>query len=132
MKIGQGVIEQVISHARQDAPVEACGFLIGTEGRILRHYPVTNAERRNDHFTFEPNEQLAAYRTAGQEGLEVMGVYHSHPASPATPSAEDVRLARKSALLHIIVSLMNGGTIVKGFYIKEGEVEVEPLTVVED
>jgi [CysO sulfur-carrier protein]-S-L-cysteine hydrolase len=129
MKIRQGVIEQIVAHARQDAPVEACGFLIGTEGRILRHYPVTNAEGRNDHFTFEPNEQLAAYRTARQEGLGVVGVYHSHPASPAMPSAEDIRLARSSTLLHIIVSLMNGATTVKGFYIKKGEVEEELLVV---
>ena len=132
MKIRQGVIEQIVAHARLDAPIEACGFLIGTEGRIARHYPVTNAEGRNDHFTFEPNEQLAAYRTAGQGGLEVMGVYHSHPATPAAPSTEDIRLARHSTLLHIIVSLMNGATTVKGFYIKKGEVEEEPLTVVED
>jgi [CysO sulfur-carrier protein]-S-L-cysteine hydrolase len=107
MKIMRDVIERIVAHAETDAPIEACGFLAGVEGRITRDYAMTNAERREDHFTFDPNEQLAAYQTIRLEGLEIVGVYHSHPITPAGPSAEDIRLARNPALIYIIVSLLD-------------------------
>jgi [CysO sulfur-carrier protein]-S-L-cysteine hydrolase len=132
MKIMRDVIERIVAHAERDAPIEACGFLAGVEGRITRDYAMTNAERREDHFTFDPNEQLAAYQTIRLEGLEIVGVYHSHPITPAGPSAEDIRLARNPALIYIIVSLLDQVRTVKGFYIKEGTVEEEPLIIAED
>ena len=132
MKIVRNVIERIVAHAERDAPIEVCGFLVGEEGRITRDYPMANAEGREDHFTFDPNEQLAAYQAMGQEGIEIMGVYHSHPATPARPSVEDIRLARNPALIYIIVSLLDQIKTVKGFYIKAGTVEEEPLIIEEE
>jgi len=132
MRITRAIIEMIIAHAEQDAPVEACGFLFGMEGKITRHRPVTNIERRTDHFTFEPNEQLASYQEAVRNALEIIGVYHSHPATPAVPSAEDIRLARKQDLLHVLISLVEGEKTVRGFYIKDGKAEEEPLIVYDD
>jgi proteasome lid subunit RPN8/RPN11 len=131
MKIRREVIDHILAHAERDAPIEACGFLTGLEGRITRDYPMANAEGKEDHFMFDPNEQLAAYQTIGREGIEIMGVYHSHPATVARPSAEDIRLARNPALIYIIISLLDETKTVKGFYIKDGTAEEEPL-IIED
>jgi proteasome lid subunit RPN8/RPN11 len=132
MRIARDVIEKIIAHAEKDAPVEACGFLIGTKREITGHLPITNAEARIDHFTFEPNEQFAAYQAVARSDFDIIGVYHSHVSTPAEPSAEDIRLARNRNLLHVIVSLIEGGKTVKGFRINEGKVEEEPLPVIEN
>ena len=129
MKIEREVMERIVAHAERDAPIEACGFLMGLKGRITRDHPMTNAEGRADHFTFDPEEQFHAYKTAMQEGLDIIGAYHSHPAGPAWPSEEDIKLAYDSSILYVIVSLAGGERIVRGFSIRSGKVEEEPLTI---
>jgi proteasome lid subunit RPN8/RPN11 len=129
MKVTKDVIEHILAHARQDAPIEACGYLVGLEDLITRAIAITNAERREDHFTFDPKEQFEAYKAAGELGVEIIGAYHSHPATPAQPSAEDVRLAFDPAMLYVIVSLTEGKATVKAFRITDGEFEEEPLVV---
>jgi [CysO sulfur-carrier protein]-S-L-cysteine hydrolase len=122
-------MEHMCAHAEQDAPIEACGYLLGAQGRITRCHPMTNAEGREDHFAFDPQEQFAAYKFARGEGLDIIGAYHSHPVTPARPSAEDIKLLIDSSLLYVIVSLMGGTRTVKGFRLREGSVEEEPLIV---
>jgi len=130
MEIERDVVERVIAHAEREAPIEACGYLAGAGGQVTRHYPMTNMEGREDHFTFDPREQFAVHKTVRQEGLEIIGAYHSHPATPARPSVEDIRLACDPALIYVIISLMGGQRGVKAFRIREGKAEDEPLTVV--
>ena len=129
MKIGADVIEQVLAHAKREAPIEACGFLMGSGGIVTRALAITNAEQREDHFTFNPEEQIEAYRTAKDAGLDIIGAYHSHPATPARPSAEDMRLAADPALLYVIISLADDRERVRAFRIRNGSVAEESLKV---
>jgi [CysO sulfur-carrier protein]-S-L-cysteine hydrolase len=129
MKITKAVIEMILIHAKKDAPIETCGFLMGPEGFITHSLEITNMEQRPDHFTFDPKEQFAAYRTVKELGIEIIGAYHSHPATPAQPSEEDIRLAFDPKLLYMIVSLADDVESVKAFYIRNGNVEEEPLIV---
>jgi [CysO sulfur-carrier protein]-S-L-cysteine hydrolase len=132
MIIPGDIMEHIMTQAEKDAPIEACGLLLGSSGSVSRCLPMTNADKKEDHFTFDPEEQWAAYKLAEKEGLEIVGVYHSHPAHPAQPSPEDIRLAYDPKLLYVIVSLMGGERTVGGFYIEEGKVREEPLIIVGD
>jgi len=127
MRIRKGVIERIVAHAEREAPVEACGFLMGSNGLVTRDFPITNADGREDHYTFDPEEQFRAYSVAGEEELDIMGVYHSHPKTPPQPSAEDIRLAHDAAMLYVIVSLMEGKGKIKAFSIRDGKAEEETL-----
>jgi [CysO sulfur-carrier protein]-S-L-cysteine hydrolase len=129
MQIKREVIDAIHAQAVEKAPIEACGFLMGLQGRITRRYPMINAEAREDHFTFDPNEHITALKVAKEEGLDIIGMYHSHPATPARPSAEDIRLAHYPAIIYVITSLLDGAVTTKGFYIREGIVEEEPLLI---
>ncbi len=129
MRISKDVIDGIVAHAEREAPIEACGFLMGSNGRMTRGLPMTNAEGREDHFTFDPAEQLGAYRIAREEDLDIIGAYHSHPATPAQPSSEDIKLAFDATILYVIISLMAGTRIVRAFYIKQGKVEEEALLI---
>jgi proteasome lid subunit RPN8/RPN11 len=132
MIIPGNIIEALFEQAGRKAPVEACGYLAGIDGRVSKHYPMTNIEGRNDHFAFDPKEQFAVHKSSRDEGLTVIGVYHSHPASPARPSREDIRLAYDPTVVYIIVSLMDGIKMMRGFRIIKGQVEEEPMIIEEN
>ena len=131
MKIRKDILEHIVAHAQKDAPIEACGYLLGEEGSITTALPMTNADGREDHFTFDPKEQFDAYKKARSWGVRIIGAYHSHPATPARPSAEDIRLALHPELLYVIVSLAGNERTIKAFWIREGKAREEPL-VIED
>ncbi len=132
MIIDRDVIRQIIVHAEQEAPIEACGYLAGVGERVTRPYPMTNADGREDHYSFDPMEQFATYKAVRQEGLEIIGAYHSHPATPARPSTEDISLAHDPTIIYVIISLLDGQRNVKAFRIKEGKAEEEILVVKEE
>ena len=129
MIITQDAIERIIAHAEREAPIEACGYLAGTDDWITTFYELKNIDGREDHFSFDPQEQFAVHKKARQAGLRIIGVYHSHPITPARPSAEDIALAYDPASLYIIVSLLGGKPVVKGFWIRQGTVSEESLNV---
>ncbi len=127
MKIKKNIIDEIINHAKKDAPVEACGYLAGKDGVINRHYELTNMDKSEEHFAFDPKEQFATVKDARNDGLEVCAVYHSHPQTPARPSTEDIKLAYDPNISYVIISLANGQEDVKSFKIKNANVEPETL-----
>ena len=132
MIIRKSIAENIFRHAEREAPVEACGYLAGQEGVVTRDYPMTNVDGREDHFSFDPQEQFTVHRAAREEGLRILAVYHSHPASPARPSPEDIKLAYDPTLVYVILSLLDGKRIIRGFHIRQGTVEEEPFVIEEN
>jgi proteasome lid subunit RPN8/RPN11 len=129
LTISQPIIDAIIAHARRDFPLEACGILGGADGVVSEHYPMTNTDRSNEHFTMEPREQFAVVKDLRAKGKEMLVVYHSHPESPARPSEEDVRLALTPGVSHLIVSLAGESPDVRAFRIEGGVVTPEPITI---
>lgn len=101
----------IVAYATTGLPAEACGLLGGvTEGeekRIEKVYYLTNLDASNEHFSMDPKEQLAAIKDMRQNGLSMIGNWHSHPESPSRPSEEDKRLAYDSKIRYLILSLEN-------------------------
>ena len=80
-----------------------------------------------------PSEQFAAVKDIRSASLDILAVYHSHPETPARPSAEDVRFALTPGIIHVIVSLQgDNGPVMKGFQIEDGSINEVPVTIVED
>lgn len=119
------------AHALRDKPVEACGYLAERDGIVVEAIPLKNADASPEHFSLDPVEQFAALRRMRTEGLVLRGVYHSHPATPARPSAEDIRLANDPLLSYVIVSLASGEPAIKSFRIRGGSAEAEE-TIIEE
>lgn len=130
MKIKQDIRDRIIAHAQKLAPVECCGYLAQADGVICRHYELTNIDNSPEHFSFDPKEQFTAIKNARGQGLEVGAVYHSHPATPARPSAEDIRLAYDPQISYVIISLADGKEDIKSFKIKDGQVTLEEVEIV--
>ena len=129
LEIPNDIFADILAHARAEAPIECCGILAGSGGRVERLYKMTNAEHRNDHFMMSPEQQFAAVKDIRSASLDMLAIYHSHPETPARPSAEDIRLALTPGVAYVIVSLQGtNGPVVKGFQIEDGtitEVSVE-------
>lgn len=132
MKINKSVVREMLNHAKRETPLEACGYLGAKGGIIAKIYALTNIDKSNEHFSFDPKEQFAAVKDARAQGLEICAVYHSHPASPARPSQEDIRLAFDPDVSYFIVSLEDGKEDIRAFSIKSGVVVEISLEMIND
>lgn len=132
MRIKEEVKKRLVAHAKRDAPIEACGYLAGRDGVITGSYELKNIDRSTEHFSFDPKEQFAVMKEARAGGFEILAVYHSHPASPARPSKEDITLAYDPNILYVIVSLAEGREDVKAFEIKNQKVSEINLETIKD
>ena len=130
IRITEDVIAAITSHAKNDLPNEACGYLAGRNGIITKCYPLTNIEASPEHFSFDPAEQFATLKSARMEELEIIANYHSHPETPARPSQEDIRLAYDPNIFYIIVSLAGGQINLNAFRIVNDQVNRISLQIV--
>ncbi len=130
LKISRESRDAIVHHARREAPLEACGYLAEKDGIVVQHFPLTNADASEEHYSLKPEEQFAALRQMRAAGLTLRAVYHSHPASPARPSAEDIRLAHDPGISYVIVSLLNGEEHMKSFRIAGGTVATEEMEII--
>jgi proteasome lid subunit RPN8/RPN11 len=123
LTIPQDIVGQMTEQAGAEAPIEACGMLAGREGRVEKLYRMTNVDQSTDHFMMEPAEQFSVAKDVRAQGLTLLAIYHSHPATPARPSDEDIRLALTPGVTHVIVSLAaQGGPVIRGYEIADGHV----------
>lgn len=128
--ITREIIAAMVAHARQGAPIEVCGYLASRDGVVCHHFPMTNTDQEAEHFAMDPKEQFTVVRNARELGLRVCAVYHSHPVTPARPSAEDIRLAFDPTISYVIVSLAGDEATVRSFRIQKGDVQLEPIEIV--
>ena len=91
----QTLSESLSAFARQGYPDETCGLLLGVRqgdehvvSRVRRARNI-NLERTKDRYELDPEDFLAADREARAAGLDIVGIWHSHPDHPARPSATD-------------------------------------------
>ena len=78
------------AHAREAAPREAVGVVLGTAGGATDYAPLLNVSPTPcDAFVVDPFEFVKIEGTARDHGLRVLGMFHSHPGGEPTPSAVD-------------------------------------------
>jgi proteasome lid subunit RPN8/RPN11 len=127
--------QQIIAHARAEAPLEACGLLGGKERRVLRVYPTTNVLRSPTRYEAQGEEVWAALEEMAGRGWEPdpLAIYHSHPRGPETPSETDVAQAYYPDSIYVIVAhLDRPRPSLRGFTIIEGQVNPVALAIVPD
>lgn len=126
--IPREILSDMVKHAREHAPVEACGLLVGAGDRVAKAYHLTNIDASPDHFSLDPKEQFSVTKEIRPRGWDVLAVYHSHPATPARMSQEDIRLALAPDMKYVIVSLLDqGAPQVKSFTVRDGRPVEEPV-----
>ncbi len=132
MKIARSQLRQLVELARQALPGEACGLLAGGDGRVQEVMPLTNVEHNpvGCGWRADSREQYRAFQRIDEQGWRLLGIYHSHPRSPAYPSDRDVEHALYPDARYVIVSLADEKRPdVRAYRVSGGRVEDEPLTV---
>ncbi len=122
-------LDGVIRHAKCSFPKEACGILAGKEGKVFRLYRMTNTEEEEGRYSFSVSEQFDVQRRIRSDGLEMVGIYHSHTCTPAYPSSRDIKLAAHPGCSYLIVSIADGRPRVRSFRIEAGLVREEDIDV---
>ena len=103
--IRAAVLREIEAHAREEAPAECCGLLLGTSSAIVESVRTRNAAGDPSRFLLDPADHINGRRHARNRGLDVVGFYHSHPRSQASPSVTDREEASYPDHLYVIVGL---------------------------
>lgn len=128
MKIAQELIDDLIAHAREEAPNECCGLLGAKDGRATTVYRAENEFASPTRFRIR--NEYALLRRIEDAGEELGAIYHSHTASEAYPSQTDVNLAELwPDPLWVICSLAGADPDVRAFSIRDGGIEEVELVV---
>lgn len=130
VELDRSLYEEMLAHARAQAPLEACGILGGRAGRPERFYPTPNAEQSPVRYSIAPADLFRVTRDVDRQGLDLAAIFHSHPATEAYPSATDVRLAYYPDAVYLILSLADpANPVLRGFRIVDGRIAEEPLAL---
>jgi proteasome lid subunit RPN8/RPN11 len=109
LTLGPGVLEGIQAHGRDAYPHECCGALLGQDGEVSHAWPLPNTteEGPRRRFLVRPADYRAAEDRASEQGLELIGFYHSHPDHPARPSQYDLDHAWP-VFSYVIISVADG------------------------
>ena len=119
---------EIFEHAKGSPSLEICGILAGKNGRVEKVYKMTNTSETPELCYFmDSKEQFKIIKEIRGLGLELVGIYHSHPESQAYPSGKDVELAFYPEAAYIIISLQGGEPVIRAFRIVEGEIKEETI-----
>lgn len=111
-------------------PNEGCGLLLGSSDGVVRDVIASaNVADSAKVYEIDPGVLLRAYRRADDEGVEVLGVFHSHTHTEAYPSPTDVRQAPDLNWHYVIVSLRDTPVDLRSYRVVDDTVTPEPVAV---
>lgn len=140
--IPRALVDEMVAHAREDLPNEACGIVHAKDGAAVSVHRVTNVAASPYRFEMHGMEQIRLEQARDESGETLFAIYHSHVASRAYPSQTDVRMAffppgevdqepAYPGTLYILVSLAEEPPPVHAYHILEGGVITEqPIEIV--
>lgn len=108
------ILEKIQAHGKKAYPEEGCGALIGKDEEDDRRYvkeaiPLKNriSESRHNRYVIDARDVTSVEKKAHDQGLELVGFFHSHPNAPALPSQFDLEHSWPW-YSYVIVSVLNG------------------------
>jgi len=119
MKISRQLLAQIHRHLEAGYPNESCGVMLGKSGDVIEIVPADNrrtqlpvaaGESARNRYLIDPLAYLKIERASDKRGLEVLGIYHSHPDVAARPSQFDLDHAWPN-FSYLIVSVCKGKAV---------------------
>ena len=128
--MSRDLADELIAHAREEAPNECCGMIGGSDGSAASVYRSINAEASPLRYSLDANDQFRIMREMEERGEELLAIYHSHTASAAYPSQTDVNLAAYPDAVYLIVSLQDAESPeLRGYWIRDHEISEAELEI---
>ncbi len=130
MRISRRLLDELIAHARADAPNECCGMIAARDGEAVAVHRATNAAASPLRYEIEGREQYRIQTAIEDAGLDLGAIYHSHTRSAPEPSQTDINLAFYPDSLYVIVGVRDEAPDVRAFRIVDGRVSEATLEVI--
>jgi [CysO sulfur-carrier protein]-S-L-cysteine hydrolase len=96
-------ITQLTRHAKDALPNESCAILLGDDDKVVKILPMRNVDESPVTFSIDPTELIHAYDLAERKGMQVIAIFHSHPAKPS-PSSTDIKFMQINPVVWVIYS----------------------------
>lgn len=129
LSLSQSHFDAMVATCIRALPDEGCGLILGQTAGDTSTVTEVVASENIAHsakvYEIEPKVLLTTFRRADDEGLEVLGVFHSHTHSEAYPSPTDIRQAPDPLWHYILISLRDLPTVLRSYRIVDGDVEEE-------
>ena len=116
------------AHVESHAPLEACGMLAGKNNSVEKVLLIANQAQSSVRFRMDPAEQLEAFNWMESNGLDLLAIFHSHPAGPETVSVTDIAEAAYP-VVQVIWSRPKGVWQARGFWIQDEQVSEVQLQI---
>lgn len=129
MRIRRELLEEIVAHARADAPNECCGMVAAKDGEAVQVFRAENAAASPLRYEIDGKDQYRIQMAIEDSGWELGAIYHSHTRSAPYPSQTDINLAFYPEALYLIVGIANGDADVRAFRIVDSQVEAVALSV---
>ncbi len=125
MRITESVLVSMLTESRQDFSRESCGLLAGRDAAITAIFPARNVHPLPaTAYEIAPKELFRLFREIHAQGLELLGIYHSHPSGENVPSLTDIERAYYPEAAYFIVSpALEARNFVRAFRIQNARVE---------
>jgi [CysO sulfur-carrier protein]-S-L-cysteine hydrolase len=130
LEVPADILDAMLAHCRQEAPLEACGFLAGHPPRVCAIYTMHNALASPTRYMADEHDLSRGYQYLRTRRLEILALYHSHPASSPVPSRTDLEQNYYGGVPRIIVSLRAESPEVGVWQLGPDSYEEVPWTVI--
>jgi proteasome lid subunit RPN8/RPN11 len=130
MRIAQDLYDEIVAHARSEAPNECCGMIGAREGRALAVHRATNQAASPLRYEIDAAEQYRIQMAIEDSGQDLGAIYHSHTRSEPIPSQTDINLAFHPDSLYVIVGVADlDRPDVRAYTIRDRQVSEVELVV---
>ncbi len=130
MRIRRSLLDELIEHARAEAPNECCGMIAAVDGRAVAVHRATNTAHSPLRYEMDGREQYKLQTAIEDAGQDLGAIYHSHTRSAPLPSQTDINLAFYPESLYVIVGVKGSEPDVRAWRIADGRYDEAPLEVV--
>jgi proteasome lid subunit RPN8/RPN11 len=131
LRISRLLLDEIVAHARAEAPNECCGMIASSNGAAVAVHRARNTAASPFRYEMDGMEQYKIQTTIEDAGLSLGAIYHSHTRSAPLPSQTDINLAFYPDALYVIVGLEHAEPDVRAWRIVDGAVS-EAVLEVED
>ena len=131
----EDIAAEIILHAKDEAPNEGCGVLLGKGDAVSQVRRARNVKASPVEYELDPKEHVDILRAADDARLDVVGFYHSHTFSEAYPSITDISKMSDWGYFYLIASLADAAAPVVraywflGHHIADAESRVEEVAI---
>jgi [CysO sulfur-carrier protein]-S-L-cysteine hydrolase len=129
LRISRQLLDEIIAHAREDAPNECCGMIATSDGEAVTVHRARNTAASPFKYEMDGMEQYRIQTAIEDAGFELGAIYHSHTRSAPEPSQTDINLAFYPEALYVIVGVAGDEPDVRAWRIVDGAVSEAALEV---